>query len=131
LHTSRALRNPSYAGWHGLVERRVRNRPDEFFKLHFREVAAALDRLFRANRYDILAVGGHEHELPVFVDFLPRWLRERGAGRCLWDASVSTVRALRSIQHLRAETKLHEQPTAAWLRFALPPEPSSTSGGQG
>jgi hypothetical protein len=58
-------------------------------------------------------------------------LAAAGRERCLWAASVSTVRALRSIQHVRAETKLHEQPTAAWLRFALPPEPSSTRGGQG
>jgi peptide chain release factor subunit 1 len=96
LHTSRALRNPSYAGWHGLVERRVRNRADEFFKLHFREVAAALDRLFRANRYDIPAVGGHEHELPVFLDFLPRWLRERGAGTFAIDPHTTTIATVRA-----------------------------------
>jgi peptide chain release factor subunit 1 len=30
-----------------------------------------------------------------------------------------------SIQHVRADTELRAHLTAAWLRFALPPEPQS------
>jgi peptide chain release factor subunit 1 len=217
-------RSSGYAGWHGLAEHRVRNRADELTRRHFREVAASLDRLFRADRYDVLAVGGHEYELPGFLDFLPQALRQRMAGTfsidphrataptvrphaeailerweldeqrrsvgqvleavasgglavagvepCLWAGSLAAVRALLvderamapgvvcdrsgwfatggetcplcggptrrtpdvidelveavideggSIHHVRADTELHEQLTAAWLRFALPP----------
>jgi peptide chain release factor subunit 1 len=91
----RALRDPAYAGWHGLSERRVRDKADELAKRHFREVAAALDRLFRSERYEVLAVGGHEHELPGFLEFLPRWVRERLAGTFSIDphtAAAATVR---------------------------------------
>ena len=225
---SRALRSAAHPGWHGLAERRARNKADELSKRHFREVAAALDRLFRAERYDVLAVGGHEHELPGVLEFLPRTLRERVAGTfaidprtataatvrlhvqaileryqldkeqrsvcevlqavasgrlavaglepCLWAGSLAAVRALLvqdgavapgvvcdasgwfatsgdacplcggptrstpdvidelvesvideggSIQHVRADTDLRAHLTAAWLRFALPPEPPS------
>ena len=90
------LRNRAYAGWHGLSERRVRNKADELSKRHFREVAAALEHLFRADRYDVLAVGGHAHELPAFLDFLPRRLRDRLAGTFSIDphtATAATVRA--------------------------------------
>jgi hypothetical protein len=31
-----------------------------------------------------------------------------------------------SIQHVRADTELRAHLTAAWLRFTLPPGPSST-----
>ncbi len=225
---SRAPRSAAYAGRHGLAEGRLRNKADELSKRHFREVAAALDRLFRAERYDVLAVGGHEHELPGFLEFLPRTLRERVAGTfaidprtataatvrphvepileryqldeeqrsvsevlqavasgglavaglepCLWAGSLAAIRALLvqdgavapgvvcdasgwfatsgdacplcggptrstpdvidelveavideggSIQHVRADTDLRAHVTAAWLRFAPPPEPPS------
>ncbi len=91
----RVLRDPAYAGWHGLSERRVSNKADELAKRHFREVAAELDRLFRSERYEVLAVGGHEHELPGFLEFLPRSLRERLAGTFSIDpntAAAATVR---------------------------------------
>jgi peptide chain release factor subunit 1 len=229
----RSLRDPAYAGWHGLAEHRVRNKADELSKHHFREVAGALDRLFRSDRYDVVAVGGHDHELPGFLDFLPRWLRDRVAGTfsidphtattatvrshaeaildryeldeqrravsellatvasgglaaaglepCLWAGSVAAVGTLLvqeeavapgvvcdvsgwfatsgetcplcggptrktpdvidelveavideggSIQHVRADTELQAHLTAAWLRFALPPGPSSTDEGR-
>ena len=88
---SRARRSAGYAGWHGLAEGRVRNKADELSRRHFREVAAALDRLFRAERYDVLAVGGHEHELPGFLEFLPRTLRERVAGTFAIDPRTATT----------------------------------------
>ncbi|HTP19060.1 MAG TPA: hypothetical protein VMJ65_05615 [Solirubrobacteraceae bacterium] len=90
-----ALRDPAHAGWHGLSEGRVRNKADELAKRHFRGVAGMLDRLFRAERYEVLVVGGHEHELPGFLEFLPRSLRERLAGTFSIDphtAGSATVR---------------------------------------
>jgi peptide subunit release factor 1 (eRF1) len=91
----RALRSAAHAGRHGLAESRVRNKAEELSKRHFRELAAALDRLFRADRYDVLAVGGHEHELPVFLDFLPRTLRERVAGTFAIDPHTATAATVR------------------------------------
>lgn len=91
-----ALRNRANTGWHGLSEGRVRNRADELAKRHFREVAATLEHLFHAGRYEVLAVGGHAHELPAFLDFLPRGLRGRLAGTFAIDphtATAATVRA--------------------------------------
>jgi hypothetical protein len=91
----RSLRNPAYAGRHGLAEYRVRNKADELSKRHFREVAGALERLFRTDRYDVLAVGGHEHELPGFLDFLPQTLRDRVAGTFAIDPHTATTATVR------------------------------------
>jgi peptide subunit release factor 1 (eRF1) len=90
----RVLRRPSYAA--GLAEYRIRSRADELSRRHYRRVAAALDELFRAGHYDLLVVGGHDHELPRFVDFLTRDLRTRVAGTFSIDpatASLAEVRA--------------------------------------
>jgi peptide chain release factor subunit 1 len=102
----RALRDPAYAGWHGLSERRVRNQADELSKRHLREVAATLDRLFRSERYEVLAVGGHEHELPGFLEFLPRSLRERLAGTFSIDPHTATAATVRP--HAEAILERHE-----------------------
>jgi peptide chain release factor subunit 1 len=61
-------------------ERRDNNRAEELEKRHFRQVAEVLERLQRANRYDLLAVGGHDSELPRFLGRLADSLRERVAG---------------------------------------------------
>jgi hypothetical protein len=92
---SRALRSATHAGRHGLAEVRVRNKADELSRRHFRELAEALDRLFRADSYDVLAVGGHEHELPGFLKFLPRTLRERVAGTFAIDPHTATAATVR------------------------------------
>jgi hypothetical protein len=39
---------------------------DEQGKRHFRGVVYQIDRLLRADGYDVLIIGGHEHELPEF-----------------------------------------------------------------
>jgi len=39
-----------------------------------------LDEEARRHRFDIVAVGGHEHEVPEFLAHLPRSVRERVAG---------------------------------------------------
>jgi hypothetical protein len=92
----RALRNHASAGWHGLPEGRVRNRADELSRRHYRQVAAALAQLVRAERFDVLAVGGHDHELPAFLEFLPRSLRERVAGTFSIDPHTATAATVRS-----------------------------------
>jgi peptide subunit release factor 1 (eRF1) len=91
----RALRKPSAGGWQGLEEHRVRNKADELIRRHFRHVVAELDQLWRVERYDLLIVGGHEYELPGFLDFLPRHLRTCIAGTFTTDphtASTGTIR---------------------------------------
>jgi hypothetical protein len=74
-----ALRKPQFAGWHGLEEYRVRNMAEELARRHppSRNV---LDDFFRAGRFELLAVGGHEFEESTFTEFLPRNLREAVAG---------------------------------------------------
>jgi hypothetical protein len=61
-------------------ERRNSNRAEELEKRHFRQVAEALERLQRANKYDMLAIGGHDSEVPRFLGLLPDALRERVSG---------------------------------------------------
>src|ERR1700730_9707036 len=74
----RVLRKPNYAA--GLNEDHVRSKAGELSKRHFRHVAGQLDELFRSGRYDVLIIGGHEYEVPAFVQLLPRELRDRVAG---------------------------------------------------
>jgi hypothetical protein len=91
----RRARSAAHAGRHGLAEGRARNKTDELSRRHFRELAEALDLLFRADRYDVLVVGGHEHELPGFLDFLPRTLLERVAGTFAIDPHSATAATVR------------------------------------
>lgn len=89
------LRKPDFAGWHGLEERRVRNRADELERAHFRRLAAELDALFRRDRYDLLVLGGHEEEVERFLGFLPRALAERLAGTFALDPRTATLEEVR------------------------------------
>jgi peptide chain release factor subunit 1 len=92
--TGRMLRKPSYAA--GLAEDWVRNKADQPSRRHYRRVAEALDELFRAGRYDLLIVGGHDHELPQFLEFLPRDLRTRVAGTFGIDPATAPVAEIRT-----------------------------------
>ena len=74
----RKLRKPDYAA--GMREHTTRNKADELAKGHYRTVAERLDEEARRHRFDIVAVGGHEHEVPEFLAHLPRSVRERVAG---------------------------------------------------
>jgi len=74
----RALRKANYAA--GREEYRVRNKADELSKRHYRNVVQQLEQLFRADDFDLLIVGGHEYEVPAFIDFLPADLRSLVAG---------------------------------------------------
>ena len=74
----RTLRKPDYAA--GMREHTTRNKAEQLTKRHYRAVAERLDEEARARRFDIVAVGGHEHEVPEFLAHLPRSVRERVAG---------------------------------------------------
>lgn len=91
-----ALRKPDYAGWHGLEEYRVRNKEEELAKKHFRRVAAVLADFYRAGRFELLTVGGQNHEVPVFLEFLPHRLRGSVAGTFAIDPHIATIADIRA-----------------------------------
>jgi len=91
------LRKPDYAGWHGLVEYRVRNKADDLSKRHFRRVATLLDGLFRTDAHELLVIGGHDEELPAFLEFLSHALRPKLAGTFRIDPDTATVAEIRQI----------------------------------
>jgi peptide subunit release factor 1 (eRF1) len=80
----------NYAG--GDVDR-IRN---EQSKRHYRRVVQVLDELFRTDRYDLLVVGGHDFEIPAFLGFLPRDLRDRLAGSFSIDPPTATAAEIRA-----------------------------------
>jgi peptide chain release factor subunit 1 len=83
-----SVRKPDYA--YGMAEHGVHNRVDELAKRHYRKVATTLNDVFRAEGFDLLAVGGHPHEVSAFTDFLPRELQVRVAGTFTIDAGAAT-----------------------------------------
>ncbi len=92
----KALRKPDYAGAQGLHEHRVHNKDEELAKKHFRKVAAVLEDFHKAGRFEHLVVGGHDHEVPLFLEFLPHQLRERVAGTFAIDPNTATVADVRA-----------------------------------
>jgi hypothetical protein len=70
-----------------------------------------LEDLQQTGGYDIVIIGGHDHEVPEFIQILPNELRNRVAGTF----SVDPAR------HVEADTRLSEYLVAAELRFPLPP----------
>jgi hypothetical protein len=73
-----APRKPGYAA--GQDEHSVRGKACELTRRHYRNVAAAIEQAVSDGRLDLLVIGGHEHEVPAFLDFLPAGLRARLAG---------------------------------------------------
>jgi peptide subunit release factor 1 (eRF1) len=90
----RALHKPEYADRYG-KEERARNEA-EGLKRHFRTVAGVLDDFYRAGRFELLVIGGHEHEIPVFEGFLSHNLRGAVAGTVAIDPSSATIADIRS-----------------------------------
>jgi peptide chain release factor subunit 1 len=74
----RTLRKPDYA--YGMRESATHNKAGELAKRHYRAVVGRLAEDLRAGRFDILAIGGHAHEIDEFMGFLTRDLRDRVAG---------------------------------------------------
>jgi peptide chain release factor subunit 1 len=65
---------------HAVNERRDDHKAEELEKRHFRDVAATLEDLFRRRAYDVLVAGGHEDELPRFLQVLSRPLQDLVVG---------------------------------------------------
>ena len=87
------LRKANYAA--GLAEDRVRNKADELAKRHYRKVAELLTELLQAGGYDLLIIGGHDHEVPEFLQQLPRELRARVAGTFSIDPGSGSLAEIR------------------------------------
>jgi peptide chain release factor subunit 1 len=100
----RILRNPP-----GLPGDRVRDKADELAKRHFRKVAAELTGLFRTHPFDLLAIGGHQQEMPGFISMLPRELRERFAGSFTLDPGTATRGDIRAAADAIVERYAREE----------------------
>jgi peptide chain release factor subunit 1 len=88
-----ALRKPNFAA--GQAEYGVRNKADELRKRHYRAVVQELEDLFRAGTLDLLIIGGHDHEVPAFTEFLPPDLRARIAGTFCMDPGTAPLAEIR------------------------------------
>jgi hypothetical protein len=111
-----ALRKPNYAAGPG--EDRVRNKAGELAKRHYRNVVSAIEEVFRADRCDLLVIGGHDYEVPAFAEFLPPELRSRLAGTFSADPAAATpaqVRRSASLVVQRHEQAAERQLTAEVL----------------
>jgi peptide chain release factor subunit 1 len=75
---ARTLRKPDYAA--GMREHTTHNKAELLAKRHYRTVAEILAEEARRHEYDVLAVGGHEHEISEFLEHLPNDVRDRVAG---------------------------------------------------
>jgi peptide chain release factor subunit 1 len=104
----RTLRRPDHAA--GPDEDRVRDKADEVSKRHYRRLVGELKRLFREGGFDLLAIGGHPHEVPAFIDFLPRDLHDRLVGRFTVDRDSATAADIRGkVRALVADRTYQEQ----------------------
>lgn len=88
------LRKPNYAAWR--AEDRIHHRGDELAKRHYRRTVDVLDQMWRAGDFDVLVIGGQEHELPAFLEFLPRELSTRVAGTLVVDAAAASLGEIRA-----------------------------------
>jgi Bacterial archaeo-eukaryotic release factor family 10 len=79
----------------GGAEDRVRNKADELAKKHFRHVVEQLEMLLRADSYDVLIIGGHDYEVPEFLQFLPLELCDRVAGTFRVDPATAPMAEIR------------------------------------
>ncbi|MFJ5531584.1 hypothetical protein [Streptomyces sp. NPDC093261] len=92
------------------AEYRVRNKADELSKKHFRRLVGELKQLFASGGYDLLAVGGQARDVPVFVDFLPRELKDRLVGTFTLDRESATPEDIRQkVRELVSEHADQEQ----------------------
>jgi peptide chain release factor subunit 1 len=100
-------REPRGASPHGSDESSAQHREEEREKHHFRLVAAALDGLLGSDRRAVAALGGHESELPHFLELLARPLRDRVAGTFAID-SPTTENAGSVSEHAEAILERYE-----------------------
>ncbi len=101
-----------------LDEYRVRNKADELSKKHYRNVAEVLRQLLDPGGFDALVIGGHDYEVPRFIQQLPAGMRGRVAGTFSADPGTATsaeVRASAAAIAERHERELDQQRVAALL----------------
>jgi hypothetical protein len=103
----RILRKPNFAAWR--AEYNVRNKADELNKRHYRHVAQILGEMLRAGRYDLLIIGGHEYEIPAFLEFLPNDLRNRVAGTFSIDPATAPAVEIRAAADAIVQRYEHDQ----------------------
>jgi peptide subunit release factor 1 (eRF1) len=89
------LRDPSYAGWAGREEYRVRHRAAELARRHYRSTATYLGPLLNADESD-LVVGGHETSIVEFVELLPEPIRRHLAGTFVVDPHAMAAPEVRT-----------------------------------
>jgi Bacterial archaeo-eukaryotic release factor family 10 len=80
----------NYAG--GNLDK-IRN---EQSRRHYRRVVQVLDELLRTEQYDLLIIGGHDFEIPAFIEFLTPDLRDRLGGSFSTDLPTATVADIRA-----------------------------------
>ncbi len=89
----RVLRKPDYAA--NLAEDRVRNKEEELVKRHFRRAVKVLETLQQTDGYDTVIIGGHDYEVPEFLQILPAELRNRVAGTFSVDPATAPPAEIR------------------------------------
>jgi peptide chain release factor subunit 1 len=103
-----ALRKPNFAA--GMAEYRVRNKADELSKHHYRRVGSVLDELLRTEGFDVVALGGHPHEMTAVTGFLSRDVASRVAGTFAVDPDTATVADIRrSAEAIMERYERHEE----------------------
>jgi peptide chain release factor subunit 1 len=113
LRTAGSVRDPvlrkrDYAA--GLAEDRVRNKAEELAKRHFRRVVQLLGNLLQTRGCELLIIGGHDYEIPEFVQFLPGDVRDRVAGTfCADPGSVSPIELRRCAGEILARYQREQE----------------------
>jgi hypothetical protein len=103
-----ALRKPDFAA--GMAEYRVRNKAGELSKRHYRRVGSVLDELLRTEGFDVVALGGHPHEMTAATGFLSRAVASRVAGTFAADPDTATVADIRrSAEAIMQRYERHEE----------------------
>lgn len=107
---SRTLRKPDFGGFAGYAEYHVRNKADTLMRVHFRNTAAMIDQLFREDGYELLIIGGHQDEVSLFTNFLPKVLRPKLTGTFAADMALVTPSEIqREAEKILAEYDLEHQ----------------------
>jgi peptide chain release factor subunit 1 len=108
----RTLRKPNYdGGWAQRgVEYGVHNKAEELSKRHYRRLVAELRPLFETEGFDLLTVGGRDYEVPGFIGFLPREMRERLVGTFTVDRETATPADIRGkVEEVVSEYEREEE----------------------
>ena len=101
------LRKSNFAA--GFAEYRVRNKADELAKRHYRHVAEVLGDVLQPRGYDVVVIGGHQYEIPDFLQQLPRELRALVAGTFSVDPGTAALAEIRGSAAAIAARHEHER----------------------